>query len=148
MFFKGYCGADIKALCTEAALHAVKRQYPEIYLSSEKLLLDPANIHLTRRDFGVALNCIVPAAHRAAPTSSGHPLTPLLAPLLTEHVQKVAKLAQKVLGINTFATRSHVKKSEEVNVSGTVLFLDEETDEEQNDNHSLSNLDSSRLKKK
>lgn len=36
-FHLGYCGADLKALCTEAALHALRRRYPQIYLSSEKL---------------------------------------------------------------------------------------------------------------
>ncbi|KAJ7412148.1 ATPase family AAA domain-containing protein 2B [Willisornis vidua] len=36
----GYCGADIKALCTEAALIALRRRYPQIYMSSQKLQLD------------------------------------------------------------------------------------------------------------
>jgi SpoVK/Ycf46/Vps4 family AAA+-type ATPase len=36
----GYCGADIKALCTEAALKALRRRYPQIYTSSERLVMD------------------------------------------------------------------------------------------------------------
>ena len=34
---KGYGGADLRALCTEAALNAVQRRYPQIYKSNEKL---------------------------------------------------------------------------------------------------------------
>ncbi|KAG5846369.1 hypothetical protein ANANG_G00114190 [Anguilla anguilla] len=40
----GYCGADIKALCTEAALVALRRRYPQIYGSSRKLRLDVESI--------------------------------------------------------------------------------------------------------
>ncbi|KAL0620679.1 Protein GVQW1, partial [Plecturocebus cupreus] len=42
--FAGYCGADIKALCTEAALIALRRRYPQIYASSHKLQLDVSSI--------------------------------------------------------------------------------------------------------
>jgi SpoVK/Ycf46/Vps4 family AAA+-type ATPase len=47
----GYCGADIKALCTEAALQALRRSYPQIYDSAEKLLIDVHSIQVTRQDF-------------------------------------------------------------------------------------------------
>lgn len=33
----GYCGADLKALCVEAALAALRRRYPQIYDSEAKL---------------------------------------------------------------------------------------------------------------
>lgn len=33
----GYCGADLKALATEAALAALRRRYPQIYSSEGKL---------------------------------------------------------------------------------------------------------------
>lgn len=26
----GYCGADLKALCTEAAMRALRRRYPQV----------------------------------------------------------------------------------------------------------------------
>jgi len=38
---KGFCGADLRSLCTEAALNAVRRYYPEIYSSDDRLLVDP-----------------------------------------------------------------------------------------------------------
>lgn len=36
----GYCGADLRALCSEAALRAVRRRYPQIYQAEQKLLID------------------------------------------------------------------------------------------------------------
>ncbi len=36
----GYCGADLKALCTEASLQAVRRVFPQIYQSDMKLVID------------------------------------------------------------------------------------------------------------
>eukprot|EP00775_Hariotina_reticulata_P011166 gene11166-11316_t len=47
----GYCGADIKALCAEASLAALRRVYPQIYDSDVKLLIDPAAVVVTRQDF-------------------------------------------------------------------------------------------------
>lgn len=40
----GYCGADLKSLCTEASLQALRRHYPQIYSSDDRLLLDPAAV--------------------------------------------------------------------------------------------------------
>ncbi|RXN23272.1 ATPase family AAA domain-containing 2B isoform X1 [Labeo rohita] len=57
----GYCGADIKALCTEAALAALRRRYPQIYGSSQRYQLDVGSIVLGPQDFGRALRSIVPA---------------------------------------------------------------------------------------
>ena len=57
----GYCGADMKALCTEAALHALRRRYPQIYTSSDKLQLDINSIHINAADFHYAMTKIVPA---------------------------------------------------------------------------------------
>jgi SpoVK/Ycf46/Vps4 family AAA+-type ATPase len=48
---KGYGGADLRALCTEAALNAVQRRYPQIYKTSDRLLIDPESINVSARDF-------------------------------------------------------------------------------------------------
>lgn len=77
----GYCGADIKALCTEAALIALRRRYPQIYASSHKLQLDVSSIVLNAQDFYHAMQNIVPASQRAV-MSSGHALSPIIRPLL------------------------------------------------------------------
>ncbi|XP_077409262.1 ATPase family AAA domain-containing protein 2B isoform X2 [Vanacampus margaritifer] len=78
----GYCGADIKALCTEAALVALRRRYPQIYGSCVKLKLDVASIVLGPTDFCRAMRAIVPASQRAL-APPGRALSPILRPLLT-----------------------------------------------------------------
>lgn len=40
-----------QALCTEAALHAVRRCYPQIYDSDDKLLVEPGAVVVQRQDF-------------------------------------------------------------------------------------------------
>uniref|UniRef100_A0A671P2N4 ATPase family AAA domain-containing protein 2 n=1 Tax=Sinocyclocheilus anshuiensis TaxID=1608454 RepID=A0A671P2N4_9TELE len=83
----GYCGADIKALCTEAALAALRRRYPQIYSSSQRYQLDVASIVLGPQDFGCALRSIVPAGQRAqAPPGQAlsYVLKPLLEPTLAQ----------------------------------------------------------------
>ncbi|XP_035285771.1 ATPase family AAA domain-containing protein 2-like isoform X1 [Anguilla anguilla] len=77
----GYCGADIKAVCAEAALCALRRRYPQIYASSQKLQLDVSSISMESRDFLAAMRKTVPAAHRAV-SSPAKALTPVVQPLL------------------------------------------------------------------
>ncbi|KAG2108220.1 uncharacterized protein F5147DRAFT_536874, partial [Suillus discolor] len=54
-FTKGYGGADLRALCMEAALNAIQRRYPQIYQSSDRLLLKPETISVTFRDFMISI---------------------------------------------------------------------------------------------
>lgn len=61
----GYCGADLRALCTEAALFALRRKYPQIYRTSDKLVLDVSKISVSAADFHNALRAIVPTAQRS-----------------------------------------------------------------------------------
>ncbi|XP_060722487.1 ATPase family AAA domain-containing protein 2B isoform X2 [Tachysurus vachellii] len=77
----GYCGADIKALCTEASLAALRRRYPQIYSSSQRYKLDVGSIVLGPQDFCHALRSIVPAAQRAL-APPGRALSCTLQPLL------------------------------------------------------------------
>ncbi|KAJ3738978.1 P-loop containing nucleoside triphosphate hydrolase protein [Lentinula detonsa] len=56
---KGYGGADLRALCTEAALNAIQRKYPQIYKSNDRLLLKPETISVGLRDFMVAIKRLV-----------------------------------------------------------------------------------------
>ena len=55
-----------QALCTEASLRALRRRYPQIYKAEQKLLLDPRQVSVDRRDFLAAFSAIVPASHRSA----------------------------------------------------------------------------------
>ncbi|GLD59639.1 ATPase family AAA domain-containing protein 2-like protein, partial [Lates japonicus] len=91
----GYCGADIKALCTEAALVALRRRYPQIYGSSVKLKLDVTSIILGPGDFSKAMRTIVPASQRAL-APSGRALSPTLRPLLASSFSLVLKALLRV----------------------------------------------------
>ncbi|WFD44070.1 TAT-binding protein-like protein 7, AAA ATPase [Malassezia psittaci] len=51
----GYGGADLRALCTEATLNAIQRQYPQIYHTNDRLQLDPSSVHVAPHDFVLAL---------------------------------------------------------------------------------------------
>ena len=66
----GYCGADLRALCTEAALFALRRKYPQIYKTTDKLVLDVASINVAASDFHNALKVIVPTAQRSDASSA------------------------------------------------------------------------------
>ena len=44
-----------KALCTEAALNAIQRQYPQVYKTTDRLLLKPETIGIGLRDFMISI---------------------------------------------------------------------------------------------
>lgn len=88
----GYGGADLRALCTEAALNAIQGTYPQIYTSTEKLLVDPEKIKVLARDFMISVGKIVPASQRSAALSAS-PLDERVEPLLR---QSFAELTQKL----------------------------------------------------
>ncbi|OXB84375.1 UNVERIFIED_CONTAM: hypothetical protein H355_010802 [Colinus virginianus] len=117
----GYCGADIKALCTEAALIALRRRYPQIYVSSQKLQLDVSSVVLSAQDFYHAMQNIVPASQRAV-TSSGHALSPVIRPLLERTFATLLEVLHKVFPHAEF---SQSDKSEDV----PSLILDDSEDE-------------------
>ena len=80
----GYCGADLKALCAEAALSAVQRSYPQIYHCDQKLLIDEKTVLVQRRDFESARRKVVPSLHRSSKNYAKGlkgPLEPLLGPV-------------------------------------------------------------------
>ncbi|KAK6331606.1 hypothetical protein TWF718_002155 [Orbilia javanica] len=92
---KGYGGADLRALCTEAALNAVQRQYPQIYKDTDKkFLIDPKRIEVNARDFMISVEKIVPSSERSS-TSGASPLPEHIAPLLMPTLDVIKeKLAQ------------------------------------------------------
>ncbi|XP_022801398.1 ATPase family AAA domain-containing protein 2-like [Stylophora pistillata] len=91
----GYCGADIKALCTEAALFALRRRYPQIYSSTRKLLLDVNSIEVTAKDFQKAMTTIIPASQRSV-VSPARALSPLMGPLLKKTLTQALEILQKI----------------------------------------------------
>ncbi|XP_029928549.1 ATPase family AAA domain-containing protein 2 isoform X2 [Myripristis murdjan] len=91
----GYCGADIKAVCSEAALCALRRRYPQIYSSSQKLVLDVNNIAIGNRDFMSAMAKMVPAAQRAV-VSPAKALIPAIRPLLSAALQDILHIVSRL----------------------------------------------------
>ncbi|KAI5856965.1 putative AAA family ATPase [Tricharina praecox] len=85
---KGYGGADLRALCTEAALNAMQRTYPQIYKSLDKLKVDPHSVIVTARDFMMSLRKITPSSERST-ASGASPLPEHVVPLLSKQLERV-----------------------------------------------------------
>ncbi|OWF52018.1 ATPase family AAA domain-containing protein 2B [Mizuhopecten yessoensis] len=94
----GYCGADLKALCTESALIALRRRYPQIYTTSEKLQLDVSSISVGAKDFFYAMKTIVPASQRSV-SSPARSLANYLRPLLKKYFEEILQVLQNVFPI-------------------------------------------------
>uniref|UniRef100_A0AAR2K3Y5 ATPase family AAA domain-containing protein 2 n=1 Tax=Pygocentrus nattereri TaxID=42514 RepID=A0AAR2K3Y5_PYGNA len=118
----GYCGADIKAICAEAALCALRRRYPQIYASSQKLLLDVASISVDGRDFLSAMRKIVPASQRAV-ASPARALTPVVQPLLANTLINSLKALQKLF---PHVEQGLKKKKEKADILDDLLHSDDE----------------------
>ncbi|EDN02960.1 YTA7 protein [Histoplasma capsulatum] len=93
---KGYGGADLRALCTEAALTAVQRRYPQIYRSNEKLLIDPKKIEVSPKDFMISLKKLVPSSERSA-SSGASPLPSIVEPLLRVPLRDIKQILAEIL---------------------------------------------------
>jgi ATPase family AAA domain-containing protein 2 len=93
---KGYGGADLRALCTEAALNAVQRRYPQIYKSNEKLLIDPTTIEVKPKDFMISVKKMVPSSERSA-SSGASSLPPTIEPLLRTPLAAIKILVAEIL---------------------------------------------------
>jgi SpoVK/Ycf46/Vps4 family AAA+-type ATPase len=87
----GFCGADLKAMATEAAVRALRRTYPQIYDSDAKLAIDAAAIKVTRSDWDAARAGIVPASQRGT-AAHGRPLPGAAAPLLRRQLDAFLEL--------------------------------------------------------
>ncbi|XP_054717398.1 LOW QUALITY PROTEIN: ATPase family AAA domain-containing protein 2-like [Uloborus diversus] len=94
----GYCGADLKALCSEAGLVALRRRYPQIYHSKQKLMLDVETIQVQPVDFLSALKKMKPSMHRTSVVSA-RPLPILLKPLLEAMLQNVLFKISKIFPV-------------------------------------------------
>ncbi|XP_039940068.1 ATPase family AAA domain-containing protein 2-like [Hirundo rustica] len=90
----GFCGADIKALCADAGLCALRRRYPQIHESDKRLKIDARSIKVTAKDFAMAMQKIVPASQRAG-ASSGRALPPISKPLLENTLERILQALQR-----------------------------------------------------
>ncbi|OJD24201.1 hypothetical protein ACJ73_04441 [Blastomyces percursus] len=93
---KGYGGADLRALCTEAALTAVQRKYPQIYRSNEKLRIDPKKIEVSPKDFMMSIKKLVPSSERSA-SSGASPLPSIVEPLLKAPLRDIKQILAGIL---------------------------------------------------
>ncbi|EAQ89113.1 hypothetical protein CHGG_05732 [Chaetomium globosum CBS 148.51] len=93
---KGYGGADLRALSTEAALNAIQRTYPQIYGSKEKLIVDPDKITVHATDFMISVKKMVPSSERST-SSSASPLPRLVEPLLRNQYRAILRVLDNIL---------------------------------------------------
>ncbi|KAG8133926.1 hypothetical protein E2320_011675 [Naja naja] len=121
----GYCGADIKSICTEAALCALRRRYPQIYTSSVKLQLDISSINITAKDFVVAMQKTIPASQRAV-ASPGQALSTISKPLLENVLQRIMEVVQNVFPHAELAQKGGNKSDFSNHVSEPDLFYSDE----------------------
>ncbi|KAG5330467.1 ATAD2 protein, partial [Acromyrmex heyeri] len=97
----GYCGSDLRALCTEAVLQGLRRTYPQIYMTNDRLLLDPERVEVKKRDFMQANAMLIPSSHRVAPCA-GRKLQPFMEPLLAPPLEELLNLIRGIFpqGVN------------------------------------------------
>ncbi|KAF2788565.1 AAA-domain-containing protein [Melanomma pulvis-pyrius CBS 109.77] len=93
---KGYGGADLRALCTEAALNAVQGTFPQIYTSERKLLIDPSTIKVLAKDFMISVNKMIPSSQRTM-TASAAPLAKNIEPLLRKPLEEIMKQIDELI---------------------------------------------------
>ncbi|KAK6080397.1 ATPase [Seiridium cupressi] len=93
---KGYGGADLRALCTEAAMNAIQRTYPQIYSSKDKLIVNPDKIDIKMTDFVLSKKKIVPSSERAT-TSGAASLPKPIEPLLHDQLESIQAILDDIL---------------------------------------------------
>ncbi|KFO57336.1 ATPase family AAA domain-containing protein 2, partial [Corvus brachyrhynchos] len=91
----GYCGADIKALCAETGLCALRHRYPQLYESRERLQINMDSIKIKANDFSMAMQKTVPASRRVVP-SPGQALSAISKPLLKNTLERILQTLQRV----------------------------------------------------
>lgn len=107
---KGYGGADLRALCTEAALNSIQRKYPQIYQTNEKLQVSPAKVKVIAKDFMKAVEKIVPSSARST-VSSSSPLPQHLKCLLEPQFEEVSKKLTSLLP-DSIHLKGHKKRTQ------------------------------------
>jgi SpoVK/Ycf46/Vps4 family AAA+-type ATPase len=93
---RGYSGADLKALCSEAALNSIRRTYPQIYDSSDRLLVSPNNVHVQQHDFMDSAKTLVPSSHRSADAVAS-PLSDALTILLRNQFNDIKESVFRII---------------------------------------------------
>jgi SpoVK/Ycf46/Vps4 family AAA+-type ATPase len=94
----GYCGADLKGLCAEAALSALRRCYPQVYKTNQKLAIDVQKIEIIEEDFAKAMAQIIPSTHRVKEQFQA-PLPKEIRPLLQHTVTSICQIVDRIMPV-------------------------------------------------
>ncbi|XP_053610772.1 ATPase family AAA domain-containing protein 2-like isoform X2 [Plodia interpunctella] len=92
----GYGGSDLKALCSEAVLKALRRVYPQVYESEHALLIDAKNVEVTQQDLLSAMKSLVAAGSRSHPPAAKR-LPPHCEPLLQQQLLRAHAMCTQAL---------------------------------------------------
>ncbi|KAJ8715210.1 hypothetical protein PYW08_005191 [Mythimna loreyi] len=114
----GYGGSDLKALCSEAVLKALRRVYPQVYESEHALMIDAKNVEVTRTDLLEAMHSLVAAGARTSPLAAKR-LPTHCAPLLQAQVQAAYNMLQHVFPLHTISE----KRISNPSLSQSVLLI-------------------------
>ncbi|NXS29660.1 ATAD2 protein, partial [Pomatostomus ruficeps] len=114
----GYCGADIKALCAETGLCALRHRYPQLYESRERLQINMDSIKIKANDFSMAIQKTVPASQRAVP-SPGRALSAVSKPLLENTLERILQTLRRVFPHAELA----LKKDQQQGITSTSSCL-------------------------
>ncbi|NXD02992.1 ATAD2 protein, partial [Certhia familiaris] len=114
----GYCGADIKALCAETGLCALRHRYPQLYESRERLQINMDSVKIKANDFSMAMQKTVPASRRVVP-SPGRALSAISKPLLENTLERILQTLQRVFPHAELA----LKKDQQQGITSTSTFF-------------------------
>ncbi|KAG8050547.1 hypothetical protein GUJ93_ZPchr0009g362 [Zizania palustris] len=115
----GYCGADLKALCTEAAIRAFREKYPQVYMSDDKFVIDVDSVRVEKYHFLEAMSTITPAAHRGSIVHS-RPLSSVIAPCLKRHLEKIM---ERIADIFPFLSSLDVSKFSAISYGSSIPLV-------------------------
>uniref|UniRef100_A0A915J9N5 AAA+ ATPase domain-containing protein n=1 Tax=Romanomermis culicivorax TaxID=13658 RepID=A0A915J9N5_ROMCU len=118
----GYCGADIKGLCTEAALIALRKKFPQIYASEKRLQVDSSAVTVTVQDFETAIHHLVPSTKRGL-NSVSRQLPVHLAPLLSQDLDRIVSKINEEFKNNKINNNKD-GKSVEFSIDGDQSYSD------------------------
>ncbi|CAG9564529.1 unnamed protein product [Danaus chrysippus] len=114
----GYGGSDLKALCSEAVLKALRRVYPQVYDSEYALVIDPKNVEVTEGDLESAMAGLVAAGARSSPAPARR-LPSYCEPLLQAQLRAALSLLKQPFIKGT-------GKKSDMPMSSNVLLLEGE----------------------
>ncbi|GJQ79234.1 hypothetical protein Trydic_g5478 [Trypoxylus dichotomus] len=108
----GYCGSDLRALCSEAVIHSFRRTYPQVYNADYKLELDPKDVKVEKIDFLRAKSQLIPSSHRTG-QRLGRKLLLTLKPLLENALRDVLSILDKTFphGVNPHLAKVRLSSS-------------------------------------